>query len=290
MSKQEQERLRRIRSETLRVTDGAYKASYAAKAVLTVVGIALAAGHVTVNFQLAFGIFVTFQYWGLLWLKILRDSPGVYSVKVPTMLLDDWIPLSLPGNDGIKFRRDRVVTSISELSGIRGTQMMLSLRVMTSAIMMLVCVAIQQDLHHRGSTLLRLEGREDKVPVFMLVETIGFFLTGHFELNNVDDFHTKGHYLGVLGIFAGSLSLGFVLNWNAVSILLLSLEFALLVIWIWYTESVEKMSDDVAVVTRRSKICIGVELLIFYFTNFMLTVAVYASGKNEGNFWVSPFL
>lgn len=106
----------------------------------------------------------------------------------------------------------------------------------------------------------------------------------------MDDFHTQGHYLGVLGIFIGSLSFGFVLNWNAVSIVFLFLEFGFLVFWCWYTESVEKRSDDVAVVTRRSKMCIGMELVMFYFTNFMLIVTVYASGKNEGNFWVSPFV
>lgn len=102
------------------------------------------------------------------------------------MVLDDWISLSLPSNDNIKIRKDRVVTSISELSGIRGTQMLLSLRVMTSSIMMIVCVAIQQDLQHRGSTLLRLDGREDMVPLFMLIEIIGFFMTGESSRSQRD--------------------------------------------------------------------------------------------------------
>ena len=58
---------RLTRAETMQITDGAYKASYATKTIATLVGIALAAGHVTVNFQLALGVLLPFQYWGLLW-------------------------------------------------------------------------------------------------------------------------------------------------------------------------------------------------------------------------------
>lgn len=191
----------------------------------------------------------------------------------------------------MKIRKDRVVTSISELSGIRGTQMMLSLRVMTACINMLVLVAIQQDLHHRGTTLFNFRGAaEDLRAIFMLIQVVGFFLTGHFELNNVDKTHSAGHYLGVLMIMIGSCSVGFVFEWNAFSKVMVSLEFGLCFFWTWYCESIEKKSDDVAVVTRKSKMCVGIELVMFYLTNAMLVTTVYASGKNEGNFWVSPFV
>ena len=168
--------------------------------------------------------------------------------------------------------------------------MMGALRVMTSSINMLVLVAIQQDLHHRGSTLLNVKSREDLVPIFMLIQAVGFFMTGYFELNYVDETHSSGHYLGVLGILVGSLSLGFVLNWNLFSITMIALEFGLCILWTWYSESIEKRSDNMAVVTRRSKICIGLELVMFWVTNTCLWITVYASGKNEGNMWASPFL
>lgn len=82
--------------------------------------------------------------------------------------------------------------------------MMTTLRVMTSTMNMIVLVAIQHDLHHRGATLFSLKTREDFAPILMLVQMIGFFLTGYFELNLADSTHTSGHYMGVLGILLGS--------------------------------------------------------------------------------------
>eukprot|EP00536_Pseudo-nitzschia_multiseries_P009742 jgi/Psemu1/24161/gm1.24161_g len=273
-------------------TDNDLKRVYAIQVVSVFVVVALLAGHVTVNFQLAFGIFVTYQLWGWRWIKILKDSPNIYAVRVPTTVMGDWIPISLPSSDGPKIRKNRVVTSISELSGIRGAQMMVSLRVMTATINMLVLVAIQLDLHHRKSTIWSIgEGNSrDMVPVCLLVLAIGFFATGHFELNMVDGLHTTGHYLGVTGIFLGSFCIGFALEWNLLSVFLLALEFGTCIYWSQYTARVVKKSDDLTIVTRNSKMCIGIELVMFYVTNTILVLTVYSLGPNEGNIWASPFL
>lgn len=271
-------------------TDSEYKVGYAVKTTTVMVVIALSAGHITLNCQLALGVFLNFFFWSLLWFKILLTPKSIYSVRVPTTVLPDWIQISLPSCDGMKIRKDRVVTSISELSGIRGGMMMLSLRVMTVSMNMIVLVTIHEDLHHRGSTLLSVTSREDLVPIFMLIQALGFFLTGHFELNYTDHAHSKGHYIGVMGILIGSLSIGFVLSWNTLSIILISLEYGLCVIWTWYSESIEKRSKDIDVVTYRSKVCIGIELVMFWVTNVILVIATYACGKNEGNMWASPFL
>lgn len=268
-------------------TDSGFKVRHAIQTVATFILVASLAGKVTVNFQLALGVFLNFQFWGLLWWKILLTSPNIYSLRVSVTLLHDWVPLSLPSGDGAKMRKDRVVTSISELSGIRGTHMMLSLRVMTGCMNMLVLASIQQHLHFEGTTLFQLH---DPAPTFMLIQTIGFFLTGHFELNHMDSVHTLGHYLGVLGIMVGSCSVGFVFRWNIYSKMLVGLECGLCIFWSWYCAKVVKKSSDIAVVTRNSKLCIGIELVMFYVTNVMLTSTVYASGRNEGNLFASPFL
>eukprot|EP00957_Ditylum_brightwellii_P030109 2279020-Ditylum_brightwellii.AAC.1 len=135
--------------------------------------------------------------------------------------------------------------------------MMIALRVMTATINMVLLLAIQADLHHRSATFFDIQSGADMVPVCLLITAIGFFLTGHFELNMIDTIHSLGHYLGVLGIFIGSVA---------------------------------KKSNDIRIVTRNSKWCIGIELLMFQVTNTILVLTVYASGKNEGNIWAPPFL
>mmetsp|Transcript_3550 Transcript_3550/g.8089 ORF Transcript_3550/g.8089 Transcript_3550/m.8089 type:complete len:276 (+) Transcript_3550:97-924(+) len=270
-------------------TDSDLKVSYAIQVVSICTLVALLAGHVTTNFQLAVGMLATFHLWGLIWIKILWSSPNIYSVRVMTMTLNDWIPLSLPSNDSIKIRKDRVVTSISELSGIRGTHMMVALRVMTSTLNVLTLVAIQNDLHHRGTHLLNIRSQKDMVPICLLIMCTGMFLTGHFELNLMDTTHSMGHYIGLLGIFVGSLCIGFAFHWNFVSLLLIGSQFGLCFYWFVYSTKVVK-SPDLKLVTRQSKVCIGIELAMFYITNSILVITVYASGKNEGKFFVSPFL
>lgn len=270
--------------------DTKFKIDYAFQTVSFIIFVSLLAGFITTNAQLALGILIPYQLWNFFWVKILIQSPNIYSVKVPTMILQDWVQLSIPSTDGIKIRKDKVVTSISELSGIRGAHMMVALRVMTATLNMIVLVAIQQDLHHRNTYLFNIQSSEDMIPISMLVMTIGFFLTGHFELNLMDKTHALGHYLGVSCIFLGSTCVGFVLKWNTMSMILIALEFVVCALWITYCEKIGKKSQDIKEVTRRSKICIGIELGIFFITNVILTISIYAGGKNSGNLWVSPFL
>lgn len=254
--------------------DNNFKKAYAIKVVFAYLLIGLLAGHVTINFQLAMGINIIYNLWGALWIKILYQSPNIYSIRVPTTIIDDWIHISLPSTDALKVRKDKIVTSISELSGIRGTQMMIALRVMTATINMLILIAIQADLHHRQATLFSIQSGADMVPVCLLILAIGFFLTGHFELNMMDGFHAQGHFTGVFLIFVGCLSLGFALQWNLLSISLIALEFGVLASWILCVMKAPRKSNDIKVVTKYSKMCIGIELAIFYFTNANLVLMV----------------
>ena len=125
----------------------------------------------------------------------------------------------------------------------------------------------------------------------MFVMTIGFFLVGHFELNKMDWFHTKGHYIGLAGILSGSFGLGFVTKWSSsFSIVLIVALFVVCAAWVGCILTVKKTSDDIAAVTRRSKLCIGIELGMLQILSIILMFIVYGSGTNEGNIWASPFL
>jgi len=272
-------------------TDNEIKISYAIKVCISYLIVAVLAGRVTSNFQISFGITCAYQFWNLLWIKILVQSKNIYSVKVLTEVLPDWIPVSLPSEkETLKIRKDRVVTSISELSGIRGGHMMVALRVMSSITCVLTFMAIQDDLHHRNTNFFSIKSSEDMVPICLYIAAMGKFMTGHFELNLMDGVHTAGHYTGVMGITLGTLGVGFCLKWNWLSILLLTAYFGLLIIWSVYSAMCPKKSDDMRVVNRTSKICIGIELAMFNVYSIILAVTCYASGRNEGNFFVSPFL
>lgn len=76
--------------------DSEYKVDYATKTVAVLVLVASLAGFVTVNFQLAFGVFLTFNFWAALWVKLLLSPCNIYSVRVPTTVLHDWLPVSIP--------------------------------------------------------------------------------------------------------------------------------------------------------------------------------------------------
>lgn len=271
-------------------TDNPLKLSYAIKTLSGYAFLVFIAGRCTLNCSLALGILFTYQFWNMIWIRLLSATTHLYSVRVPTAVLPGWVPLSLPSGKGLKIREDRVVTSISELSGIRGTHLMIALRVMTAVINALILVAIQADLHHRRTTFLDIQGPKDFVPIGLFVMIMGFFCTGHFELNMTDRFHSAGHFFGVACIFLGSLSCGFVFDWNCYSIVLVSLHFGLAAYWVRLTETCPKTSDDVEEVTRLSKRCVGVELLLFQLTNVLLVSTVYASGANEGDLFASPFL
>lgn len=270
-------------------SDNQYKLNHAIRITFIFVGVALLAGHVSINTQLAMGIFMSYQLWGWFWIKIVLQSPNIYSIKVPTTVIDDWVQVSLPSTDAIKIRKDRTVTSISELSGVRGALMNIGLRVMTATINMLILVAIQADLHARDAVFGVVRSQEDMVPIGLLIISIGFFLTGHFELNMVDAFHTKGHFLGVFLLFWGTLGHGFCFKWSAPSIFLIVLQFAVSVFWVNFTKNCVKKSVNIHVVTWNSKLCIGIELFMFYVTNIILVSTVYACGANEGNLFASPW-
>ncbi len=271
-------------------TDNGLKLRYAIKTLSAYAILAFIAGKCTLNFSLALGVFFTYQFWNAIWIQLLLTTPNIYSVKVPTTILHDWIQLSIPSGDGLKIRKDKVVTSISELSGIRGTHLMVALRIMTAVISALIIVSIQADLHYRKTTFFNIETGKDFVPIGLFLMIVGFFCTGHFELNLMDNFHTTGHFFGVSNIFIGSLACGFTFDWNFMSICLVGAHFGLAVFWTAFTAVVKKKSNDIKEVTRLSKLCIGIELFLFQITNTILVMTVYASGANEGNLYASPFV
>ena len=167
---------------------------------------------------------------------------------------------------------------------------MVALRVISSIAAVLTFCAIQNDLHYRGTVFLNIQSGEDMVPIFMFIAAIGKFLTGHFELNLMDQLHTMGHYIGVMGISAGTLMIGFCLKWNMLSKMLLGGYFGIFVIYMSYTIVCPKKSDDLKVVTKTSKICLALELAMFNVYNVILVITYYASGQNQGNFFTSPWL
>lgn len=63
-------------------TDTTYKLYYAVKTVITYFFVVVLAGRTTRNFQISFGIFAMYQFWNLLWIKILYFSKEMYSIKV----------------------------------------------------------------------------------------------------------------------------------------------------------------------------------------------------------------
>mmetsp|Transcript_5368 Transcript_5368/g.6565 ORF Transcript_5368/g.6565 Transcript_5368/m.6565 type:complete len:130 (-) Transcript_5368:4-393(-) len=128
------------------------------------------------------------------------------------------------------------------------------------------------------------------VPIFLYVAAMGQFMTGHFELNLMDGVHSTGHYIGVMGISLGTLGVGFCLQWNWLAVGLLTAYYGLLVIWTYYCAVCPKKSNDMRIVTRASKICIGIELVMFNVYAVILAVTCYASGQNEGNVFTSPFI
>mmetsp|Transcript_22280 Transcript_22280/g.33952 ORF Transcript_22280/g.33952 Transcript_22280/m.33952 type:complete len:157 (+) Transcript_22280:2-472(+) len=151
-------------------------------------------------------------------------------------------------------------------------------------------ISLQQDLHFRKTRFGNIQSNEDLVPVLMLLAIIGTYWTGYFELNLVDSLHTTMHYLGVAVMCIGSFGLGIATNWSTYAVVLLTLEVTMGVIWFIVCACLEKQSNDLAIVTRNSKICIGTELIMFNVTNLIICSTIHACGANEGNVWASPFV
>merc|ERR1712038_479790 len=279
-----------IKTDPANATDQRFKLDYARYTIFAYTLTVFASSRITLNFQLVLGILFTYQFWNLFWIKLLLFSPNMYKIKQTTGIVEDWIQVSIT-HGPLQLKKDRIVSSISELSGIRGTHMMVALRIMTALINMLLLVAIHMDLDYRKAHLcvLSCTTQADYVPLFMYIFCVGNFLAGHFELNMTDSVHTKMHYLGVLGIFVGSLMIGFVSNWSTLSIVLLGLEYGSCAVWFYICANVSHKSKDLAEVTRNSKKCVGFELLVFQFTNFILLATIHACGPNEGNILSSPF-
>jgi len=115
------------------------------------------------------------------------------------------------------------------------------------------------------------------VPVCFLLTVVGFFLIGYFELNKVDDLHTLCHYIGVVGILLGSFSIGFVLNWRILASSLLAIQFSICVGWFLICQKMEMISTNPNVITRNSKICIGIEVAMLFVIDMIGALSTYLS-------------
>jgi len=262
-------------------TDLTFKKVYSYYALCSYILSGLLAGGVSMNFNLAFSVFTVYWGWSIAWKWVVLKSPNIYSIRVPTAVLDDWIPLSVP--TGIELRKDRVVTSISEASGIRGCQLMPMLRIMTALTCALTMAAIHQDLLYRQSRIYIISSYADMVPVCMLSYIIGSFLTGHYELNKMERFHTMMHFIGVGTLSLSSLMIGFVTNWSMFSIVLVTSYYTLLVYYMQFSETVKTRSSDLSQVSSISKKCIVIENIVFDLFNIILVLTINGSGANEGN-------
>lgn len=260
------------------------KGSYAGYVIGTYLTLALIGGTVSMNFMLSFGIFLSYHSWSCLWKWILLVSPNIYSVHVPASAVADWIPVPVPL--GVELRRDRVVTSIAEISALRGSYMSVAFKVSNAVNSALAMIALHSDLHYRNRKFYQIRTGADLVPVCMLLFVVGTFLTEHFGDNKMDRYQTKMHTYGSYTLFASSLMIGFVTGWSVFALILIALFFGLAIYRIHWAERAEQnVSTDLATITMLSKKCIGNELLMYdaFFTILILTVN--GSGANQGNIW-----
>jgi len=268
-------------------TDRCFKIQYALYA-LTITWFFASNFHLlTVNFVLAMGVFGAFVPWLVMWLHLLATAEGLWNVKVATARIDGWTKVSVPQK--VRLLKDRSVLSISHLSGIRGTILNLNLRVVIALSEMITFVAILQDVSFRDAPLLRLESREDLVPFAFMLFVSGGFLVGHFELNTFDSLHFAMHHVGVVLQLFGVCSLGFVTDWSRTAVALIAGQFVFVLLWVGAVIAVPKRSSDERKVTRASKLCISLELVVFTFNVTSHALAIHGSGANQGNVWASIF-
>ena len=164
----------KFRTDAASKTDSDLKTKYALGATVVYLSIALASGYCTMNFILAASYFAVYNLFLSLWVRILLYSPNIYSIRVPTAMIDDWIPLSIP-HDKLSAKKDRVVTSISELSGIRGSYMMIAIRSSTAMGGVITGLAACLDIASRDAKFLLIQSGQDMVPVMMIMSAIGLY-------------------------------------------------------------------------------------------------------------------
>jgi len=150
-------------------------------------------------------------------------------------------------------------------------------------------MAVRSDLIYRGRNLFDIETHDDMIPVSLMSIALGLFFLGHFELNRIDHLHTAAHMVGVIFTALGSSAIGFALHWSVLSVLLIIISAGTAMAYVLYTSTVEQRSDDIHVVTQRSKTCLLLEIAFFTTVTLNGALAVYASGPNGGSLWVSPF-
>jgi len=117
----------------------------------------------------------------------------------------------------------------------------------------------------------------------LLMLGLGFFLGGHFT--EYGGPNAREGKLRWCAFNACWVAIGFALDWNLPPIALLTAFF-----WFWYCANCVKKSDDITLVARASKMCVGIGLAVFQITKAFGVLAVYSTGANEENIWVSPLL
>jgi hypothetical protein len=267
-------------------TDRTFKVIFGLYVITGYVTAACLAHRFTINFLIVLGMLCTGFPWFLVWCYLLIRSPCVYQVHVPTARIQGWVAFSAPKT--VELYKKWTVPSISNLSAIRGTQLNTLLRAGTGVMSMLFIVAIHQDLHYRRAQLFVVNSNADVVPICFLLVIVGIYSLGFFEQTRYDWIHSLIHCVTMGPLMMGSVAICFVTDFGILSIILTILQAVIGLTYLLVSALLPKQHEDIRVVTRSSKICIGLELLTFVVTGIMVGLAVNGSGQNEGNIWAPP--
>lgn len=249
------------------------------------VALGLIGGSISVNFMLSFSIFLTYCSWRYIFRRTVLKSPKIYSIKIATSVVADWIPISVPV--GVQLRRDQLLTSISEVSAIRGSYLYVSMRVMIAISSALAMVSVHLDLRHRGRKMYHMWNRFDFVPICIMMFIFGSFFMNHFDPNKQDRYQSKMHLYGVYILSLSSLMIGFVTEWSTFSRLLIFSYFGVCAYKkYWIGLAKENVSTNLNTITMLSKKCLVLDLIMFDIFATILILTVNGSGGNEGNIWV----
>ncbi len=266
-------------------TDRAFKILYGIYATVAYSVVAYSTSKVTLNFLITLATFLVALPWFAMWTHLLAFSPSLYQIQIPCACIDGWTSFSAPQT--IELYETHTSISISVLSGVRGTQLF-DLMTRTSALVaMLLLIAIHQDLNYRNAQLFVVNSNADMVPICFMMGILGAFNIGFFELTKYDRLHSFLHYAAVGPLLFSSLGIGFITNWSPLAICLTVIETLIATTYFIVCELVPKRHGDIKVVTRSSKICIGIELTSFAVTGIMLLLTINGSGPNQGNIWAS---
>lgn len=196
------------------------------------------------------------------WLYLLVAAKEVYSVRVKTRRIADWLPAAVAYCRVVN--EQTAMQSISEVSAIRGTVMSTALLNMSASIFTIGTVAVAYDIETRQSSLVHaFSSRDDAVALMLLMISIGTTFIANFEISKYDVFHSALHYFGLALALCGSFAYTVQEEFSYLSIALTAGQFAFAILWLGGVFLLPVKSADIGVVTFTSKFCVTTELGIF---------------------------